>query len=252
MVVKVSEVCVRSVFTKSRLPEADIVVNPYTGCAHGCTYCYAAFMKRFTGHREPWGEFVDVKINALELVPKDLRGKRILFSSVTDPYQPLEAKYRLTRGLLERLVGRGAKVEVLTKSVLVLRDADLLGELGATVGMSISTLREWKMLEPKASPPEARLRALEKLHSMGIRTYAFISPIIPGITELEEIVERAAPHVDFFRFESLNTRHAGRLCGIAGLRKSREYWEGVRKRIGELCELHGREGRVYFHHPISQ
>ncbi|MGA7469213.1 MAG: hypothetical protein WBW25_00065 [Halobacteriota archaeon] len=91
---KIQEITAKSVLSKSQV--YDYAVNPYRGCSHACSYCYAAFMKRFTGHREPWGEFVDVKINAPEVLAKEITRKpmgRVWVSGVCDPYQPAEKKY---------------------------------------------------------------------------------------------------------------------------------------------------------------
>ncbi|MFH1636919.1 MAG: hypothetical protein ABIB71_00675 [Candidatus Woesearchaeota archaeon] len=104
--IKINEIKARSIISKSNLPDADYVINPYVGCMHSCLYCYARFMKRFTGHKEPWGEFVDVKVNAPELIPpkaSKYRGKSIFLSSVTDAYLPLERKYQVTRKILKKL-----------------------------------------------------------------------------------------------------------------------------------------------------
>jgi DNA repair photolyase len=100
---RIREIKAKTIITKSGL-DVDYVINPYVGCLHGCIYCYARFMKRFTNHHEPWGKFLDVKINASELIPKNskkYKGKAIMISSVTDPYQPAERKYKLMRGILE-------------------------------------------------------------------------------------------------------------------------------------------------------
>ncbi len=123
----VKEILAKSIITKSNLPEADFVINPYTGCSHACNYCYAEFMKKWSNHFEPWGEFVDVKSNALDLIdsPEKYSDKTILLSSVTDPYQPLEAKYQLTRRILEALIPVQPKIGILTKSRLVSRDIDV-------------------------------------------------------------------------------------------------------------------------------
>lgn len=117
---------VKDVMTKSNLPVSDYSVNPYVGCEHGCKYCYASFMKRFTGHTEEWGSFVDVKDWGVIKNPEKFRGKELFFGSVTDPYQPLEEKFGCTRTLLEQLKGCGAKLSIATKSDLVLRDLDLI------------------------------------------------------------------------------------------------------------------------------
>ena len=108
--VKIQEIEVKSVMTKSNLPVADFSVNPYVGCLHGCKYCYASFMKRFTNHPEPWGEFIDVKYWPEIKNAKRYAGKEAFFGSVTDCYQPHEAKYKRTRALLEQLQGSGISV----------------------------------------------------------------------------------------------------------------------------------------------
>ena len=127
MALVVKEVYAKSILTKSQI--YPYVVNPYTGCQHGCSYCYARFMKRVTGHKEPWGEFVDVKVNAPKLLQKEvLRRKpdRVWVSGVCDPYQPLEAKYRLTRRCLAILADHGWPITIQTRSPLVLRDMDII------------------------------------------------------------------------------------------------------------------------------
>ena len=103
----IQKIDVKSVMTKSNLPVADYSVNPYVGCSHGCKYCYASFMKRFTNHPEPWGSFVDVKYWLEIKNPAKYAGKEAFIGSVTDPYQPCEAKYQRTRALLEQLQGSG-------------------------------------------------------------------------------------------------------------------------------------------------
>ena len=119
------------------------VINPYTGCQHNCSYCYARFMRRFTGHKEPWGQFVDVKVNAPDLLNHEITRKkpdRVWVSGVCDPYQPVEAKYKLTRQCLEILAEHAWPVTVQTRSPLVLRDIDILQKgKDFEVGLSITT-----------------------------------------------------------------------------------------------------------------
>ena len=122
----IKEIEVKSVMTKSNLPVADFSVNPYVGCTHACKYCYASFMKRFTNHPEPWGEFIDVKNWPGIKRPEKYTGKEAFLGSVTDCYQPCEAKYKRTRVLLEQLQGSGVSISIATKSDLVLRDIDLI------------------------------------------------------------------------------------------------------------------------------
>jgi len=184
----VKETQAKSVLNKSQI--FDYCVNPYTGCQVNCRYCYAAlFMKRYSGHKEAWGEFVDVKVNAPDVLRKQLlRAKRgtVWISSVCDPYQPLEAKYELTRRCLKELLEKQFPVNIQTKSKLVLRDLDLLTEFKEIeVGFTITTSDEKiaKLFEPGASSVSERLKALEKLRTSGIKTFAFIGPLLPGDPE---------------------------------------------------------------------
>ena len=177
------------------------VINPYTGCQHNCSYCYAHFMKRFSGHKEPWGQFVDVKVNAPDLLRREISRKRkdrVWVSGVCDPYQPLEAKYKLTRQCLEILAQNNWPVTVQTRSPLVLRDMDVLKEaMDFEVGMSITTADDdtRKIFEPNAPPIKERVRALEELHRAGIRTFAMIAPMLPGAENLADILIGKVDHV---------------------------------------------------------
>ena len=187
------------------------VINPYTGCQHDCSYCYARFMKRFTGHKEPWGQFVDVKVNAPDLLRVEVTRKRkdrVWISGVCDPYQPLEAKYKLTRQCLEILAQNDWPVTVQTRSPLVLRDLDVLKKgQDFEVGLSITTAEDGirKLFEPNAPPIQARVRALDELHQAGIRTFVMIAPILPKAEGLAEIL---AGKVDRVIFDRMNYHHA--------------------------------------------
>jgi DNA repair photolyase len=199
---------VRSILSRSGISSVDYCLNPYVGCAHGCRYCYATFMKRFTGHTEPWGTFVDVKVNAPEVLQRQLkRAARgyVMFSSVTDPYQPLEESYRLTRRCLEILLKHQFPVGILTKSPLVLRDLDLIRQFDdIEVGMTITTEddRIKKIFEPQAPPIAARIQALKELHDRGISTYVFIGPLLPQ--NPESLAEKIGPHVDSVLVDRMN------------------------------------------------
>jgi DNA repair photolyase len=142
MIVKETEA--KTILSKSQI--YDYALNAYVGCQHNCLYCYAKFMKRFTGHREPWGAFVDVKINAAELLAREVKKKRkgrVWISGVCDAYQPLEKKYMLTRSCLEIFVEQGWPVTIQTKSPLVLRDIAILKRsTDAEVGFTITTADE--------------------------------------------------------------------------------------------------------------
>ena len=220
------------------------VINPYTGCQHGCSYCYARFMKRFTGHREPWGQFVDVKVNALDLLKREITKKkpgRVWISGVCDPYQPLEAKYKLTRQCLEILAQNNWPVTVQTRSSLVLRDIDILKEgRDFEVGLSITTAddRIRKLFEPDAPTIKDRVRALDVLHQAGIRTYVMIAPMLPGAEGLAEIL---AGKVDFVIVDRMNYNHADWVYRKYGLddKMSDDFFERTRH---ELCSTFSKFG----------
>ncbi|HVP35608.1 MAG TPA: radical SAM protein [Terriglobales bacterium] len=188
---KLKEITCRNALVKSRISGVDYCLNPYTGCEHNCAYCYAIFMKRFTDHEEEWGSFVDVKINFLDRLGKEVKKARpgtVMLSSVTDAYQPLEEKYKLTRGALEILSKYDFSVHIQTKSDLVLRDIDLLKKLkDAEVGFTITCLTPevQKKFEPGASPVERRFEALKKLNQKGINTFIFFGPILPYFSDTE-------------------------------------------------------------------
>lgn len=203
----IREVQAKSILNKSKI--FDYCLNPYTGCQTNCRYCYARlFMRRYSGHSEPWGEFVDVKVNAPVLLRKQLeRAKKgtVWISSVCDPYQPLEAKYRLTRKCLEALLEKQFPVNVQTKSKLVLRDLDLLRRFEVIdAGFTITTddERMAKLFEPLASPVRERIEALEKIHDKGIRTFAFIGPLLPG--NPERLIGCLEGKVDYVYIDRMN------------------------------------------------
>ena len=198
----------KSVLTKSNLPVSDFSANPYVGCSHACKYCYASFMKRFTNHPEDWGSFVDVKTWPEIKHPEKYAGKEIFLSSVTDPYQPLEAKYKRTRSLLKQLQGSGARISIATKSDLVLRDLDIIRTFpGARVSWSINTLDEGFRSEMDCAVSiERRLAAMKAFHDAGVRTTCFISPIFPGITDVPAIIDRAKDMCNLVWLENLNLR----------------------------------------------
>ena len=227
----------------------DYVINPYVGCQHGCSYCYARFMKRFSGHKEPWGQFVDVKINAADLLRAEINKKRrarVWISGVCDPYQPLEAKYKLSRKCLEILAQNNWPVIIQTRSPLVLRDMDILKEAeNFEVGLTITTADDdiRKLFEPNAPPIVERLRALDELHRSGIRTFAMIAPILPGAEGLAKALEGK---VDYILVDRMNYHYADWVYTKYGLedkladdffrRTGREIASGCKK-LGIDCHL---------------
>lgn len=205
--VTVTTIPTKKIVSKSKIPGVDYVLNPYVGCTHGCVYCYAAYMRKFSAHREPWGQFLDVKICNTPLKPAQLFGKNIMLSSVTDPYNPFEKRYQRTRELLKQLLPCQACVSILTKSALVLRDLDLLTQLpGCEVGFSFSSVDEnlRRKLEPNTSTVEQKINALKVLHENGITTAVMAAPLLPGISDWQGIISRTREHTDAYRFDSLN------------------------------------------------
>ena len=275
---RISEIRAASLITKSGLPGTEFVINPYGGCSHACIYCYARFMKRFSGHEEPWGKYVDVKINASELVPpapeglpglepaSPLTGRRVFMSSVTDPYLPQERTYKLTRAILERLVPHQPFLGIQTKSALITRDIDILTRFrDCEAGITITTLDDAirREIEPATSSIQDRLSALETLKGAALRTYVFIGPIIPGVTDWRAIIERTRHAVDFYYLENLNVtgsvkksmadwyqgRHPELLATFeAAYKPGSLFWDSMENEIAAYCEREGVDGKIFFHH----
>ena len=209
----VTEITAKTALVKSKIPGVAYVINPYLGCGHGCRYCYAAFMRRYARHHAgaPWGTFVEVKVNlpqilAAELARKKLRG-RVFLSSVCDPYQPVELKYRLTRSCLEILGKFGWEVSILTRSPLVCRDLDLLTALPkVSVGLSIPTDDDTvrRVLEPLAPPIPARIATLKRLQAAGLSPWVFIAPLLP--LHPARLYELISPYVSRVMIDPLNYR----------------------------------------------
>jgi DNA repair photolyase len=244
----VKEVRAKTILTKSRIPTVPYVVNPYTGCSHGCLYCYATFMKRFTGHAERWGSFVDAKINAPDLLDRQLkRAKKdtVLLSSVCDPYQPAEKKYKLTRQCLEVLLKHNFPVEILTKSDLVLRDLDLIKQFKEiSVGWSITTDDEKikRIFEPGSPTIAARLKAAQTVHDEGIETYAFIGPILP--MNPEALAKKLIGKVDSVLIDKMNYNY--KVIGLYRKHKlekylSDDYFEAVKESLIDIFTKAGVE-----------
>ena len=181
----------KSALSVSRLPGLDWALNPYRGCSHSCAYCYAQDVTRFE-LGTPWGEIVEAKINIVSRLERELSKARdgvIGIGTVTDPYQPVESEYELTRGCLDLIARTSARASILTKSNLILRDLDLLTRMnGVEVGVSIGIFDESpaSVLEPRAPPPRRRFDVLRALSDRGIDTYLMAAPIIPGIADSEE------------------------------------------------------------------
>jgi len=190
---KIREIECKSAIGKCGFPGGGLAINPYIGCGHSCVYCYARFIKRFTGHTENWGSFVDARINIADILKKQLKsskykGEQIYIGTVTDPYQPAEKKYGLTRSILQVLMDYDNPVSILTKSDLVLRDIDLLKKFkNIDINFTVTTLDEkWKKFtEPNSSTIKQRLTATEKLVKNSITVFTMTGPYWPIFTDPE-------------------------------------------------------------------
>ena len=262
----VNEITVNDYLTKSNLPDSDYVINPYVGCTHGCKYCYASFMKRFTGHKENWGDFIDIKRCNKPIDLRKISGKNIFLSSVTDCYNQYEKDYCITRNILEQLVNSDCYLSISTKSKLILRDIDLLKQMkNLIVCMSINTLNEkFRSDMDNASTIKERMDTLKELHNNGIYIVLFMSPIFPYITEWKEIIDQTKDYVDEYWFENLNlrgnykkeildyirTNYSDLYSDYIDiyLKKNNKYWKDLAEEINNYCNLNNINYTNYFYH----
>ncbi|MCW4052547.1 MAG: radical SAM protein [Candidatus Bathyarchaeota archaeon] len=239
------EVFAKTILSKSKV--LDYTINPYVGCEHACTYCYARFMKRFTGHKEKWGAFVDVKINAARLLEREIRKKRagrVWMSGVCDPYQPTERNYEITKNCLEILSEHGWPVTVQTKSPLVIRDLELLRNMNdIEIIITISTASDdvRKIFEPKSPVIRERIRTIEKLHSSGLKTCAMIAPLLPGAEGLAVELSRKVDHV---LIDKMNYHYADWVYRKHGLEHAMTH-RYFSQRKKELAEAFNQERIAY-------
>ena len=201
----------KEIFTKTKLPGSDWVINQYVGCSHRCSYCYAHFMARWKNYGQ-WGSWIEAKMNAPELVRDRKIDGWVFMSSVSDCYQEIEKDLKLTRQILENL-DKSTKLSILTKSNLILRDIDLLKQFKtAEIGMTINSFsgKEKEFFEPDSITNRERLLCLKELKEAGLTTYGFVGPIIPGLVDVEWVIGQAKNYVDYFWFEMINLRGAGK------------------------------------------
>ncbi|MFA7717958.1 MAG: radical SAM protein [Candidatus Absconditabacterales bacterium] len=269
--IKTQEITAKTIITPSKLPGADFVINPYIGCSHGCNYCYANFMRKFTGHiQDNRGEFVDIKTNSADVIKNITKyaGKRIVIGSVTDPYQAIEEQYQITRNILKKLLEIPAQIDIITKSKLVTRDIDLLKQIkniNVTTSFCTNDEQTKKLFEKDSPPLHQRKESLEKLHESGIHTTLFISPLLPEITKRKDIINETKAYVDEYRFENLNLYPSIKTAIYQIISKIdptlpekykeiyeegayEEYRNKVAGDIQQFCQNHGVKYTVYFHH----
>lgn len=166
-------------------------------------------MSSFSKHTEEWGEFIDVKRTNKKINIFKIKNKKVMISTVTDPYNSYEEKYGITRMIMEQLVKSEAYITVVTKSKLILRDIDLLKKMKhVEVALSISIIDEQlkKKLEPNSSSIQERFETLKELKQNGIKTIVFVAPVIPEITDYKAIIEKTKEYTDEYWFDMLNLR----------------------------------------------
>jgi DNA repair photolyase len=198
-------------------------------------------MKRFSRHKEAWGDFVDVKINAPDLLLREIKRKNkgnVWISGVCDPYQPLEEKYRLSRKCLEILIQNNWPVIIQTRSPLVLRDLDILkGAEDLQVGLSITSANDEirRIFEPNAPPIMERLKTIEALHRNGIKTYVMIAPILPEAEKLAGFLDGI---VDYIIIDRMNYHYADWIYTKYGWddKKTDSYFRITGNRIASECK----------------
>jgi len=221
-------------------------MNCYTGCTHACIYCYARFMQRFHPHPEPWGEFVDVKVNAPEALARQLERARpgdVFTSSACDAWQPIERERRLTRQCCRLLTEHGFRVHALTKSALIARDFDVFRPGLTRVGVTVTTLdpRLVRLWEPRASSVEQRWDVLEAAREAGFETSVMFGPLLPFLSDgqesLDALMARAADMgVDVIWVDAMNPRP--------------RVWPAVGQLVRrEFPDLHEDYSRILHHKP---
>jgi len=249
--VKIYEIRASRALAPSGLPEYDYALNPYVGCLHGCLYCYAMDFTRGPP-AAAWGEVIYVKVNLLELLRREVRRVRpgvVGLSTITDPYQPPEAMYRLTRGAVEILAQAGFHVSIQTKSGMVIRDLDLLTRHrhAVDVGITITTLRDKaRILEPYAAHPLARARAAEKLARAGVKVWVFLGPVVPSfnddpqeLTEVIQLARRIGAEVIYDRYRPKPRADAHLAAKYRPVRPDAGWWSRVKKIIEKICAQEG-------------
>jgi DNA repair photolyase len=215
--------------------QVEYTANLYKGCTHGCVYCYAPSLVH---DERSWGSFVDAKVNAPARIRRELKVIRkapVFLSSASDPYQPLEARYRITRRCLEELHASGFPVVILTRSPLVLRDLQLLRKMKwVRAGCSISTASN-RFYEPGVPPLERRLQTLRALKRAGIMTWVSLAPILPGISTVE--IKKL---VSMLKEIGVDTVTPG-LLRFQGYRASKEMFETSTGLLAENVMLNAEE-----------
>ncbi len=258
--VKYTRIKVRNALSKSGLPDIDYALNPYIGCYHACIYCYGRSYTRYEEVVRDWGKVIYIKQNLIPLLKTEvmrLRKGVVGISTITDPYQPIEAEEKLTRESLKILFRAGFLVDIQTKSTLILRDLDILTQHKdmVEVGFTITTLNNGiaEVIEPYSPRPKSRAKALQKIAGEDVKTWIFLGPIIPGVNdneeEINEIIELAKQtnselYYDWLRIkEEIKeplTKGLSKIYGEPALPQTTKEWrKQVEKQILNQCMKQG-------------
>jgi len=250
----------KTALSPSKLPGLEYSLNPYMGCEHGCIYCYSRAIFRNREIAMNWGKFSKAKQNIFEILAHEIKRKPrgvVGVSTVTDPYQPIESKMQLTRKCLKILANNNFPTSIQTKSILVLRDIDIMKPKKFDVGVTITTMDRdlARKLEPRASPPDARAHVLEELAPRGFETWIFLGPIIPEINDSKEsiaqIIEVAKKTKSKLMYDKLNLKQwvlesmapfldqekpglAQQLHAILGAKS--DYWHKISSMVESTCK----------------
>lgn len=208
MKITISKIQVKNALNKSKIYGVQYCLNPYRGCQHACRYCYAELIIKRAGKTEKWGSYLDIKDNLPYLLEGEVQRMKkglVMISSVTDPYQSIEANTFLTRKCLKILADNNYPVYILTKSPLVLRDIDIFKsfedcEVGITITTDSDEIR--KLFEPLAPPLESRIMALQKLKKAGIKNSVFVGPLLP--MRPENFLKMVESFVDCIYIDKMN------------------------------------------------
>ncbi|MCP8307206.1 MAG: radical SAM protein [archaeon] len=258
-----SYITCKNAISCTKLPDLNYSLNPYFGCEHGCIYCYSPSVFRDEKIAKNWGKFVKAKINIVEALStqlKSLKKGKVGISTVTDPYQPLEAKLQLTRKCIELLSTHNFPISIQTKSPLVLRDRDLIKPRGFDVGVTITTLDDdlARKLEPRAPSPRSLIQVIEEFYDKGVNTWIFLGPIIPEINDdddsILQIIDLAKKTKSEIIYDKLNLRpwvldsmasflekeRTGLEDHLPSLvTKNSEYWCRLKAKIEDTCLSRG-------------
>lgn len=264
------EINVKNQIALSNVKGYDYVINPYTGCPAGCKYCTKGYNRKYVKNNEPYGSYLDVNICNKVLNAERLTGKSILISAVSDCYNVFEKKYQLTRCLLEQLVNIDCKVTILTKSDLIIRDADIIQKIKKhEVVITVNVLDEdFRQRMEFASDVNARLHTIKILKLAGINTIVALSPIFPGITDYKAIINATKIYADGYWFKPLILKAETKNAVLRDIevfnhelihfyrdiyvyRTNKTYWSDLKKEIAEFCDKEGLSYKFFFDDVVS-